>query len=1179
MGRSLKLRVKLTTRDDGPLAAAMESLKAEVSQREQAQAAADALAQVTREIVATLDLDRVAQLIVEAVLRLHGCKSAALYQLEPDSHDLRCLAAAGRADPAEWTGKVLSAGQGVVGRAVAEGHLVYSADFLTDSKITTPQWLRDLAASTGHRSVVSMPLRVRDEAIGALAVGDAAGRIFTDNELRLFAAFADQAALALDNARLFDAERRRRRESEVLTAVSRELIGSVGLAELSDRIASSVLTLVGVQRALLYRSDSESGSLACIAVAGCGDPVKWIGKVLPAGFGVAGLALAERRPVMSANPLCDPRVQLPEWARELLEEQGAPSVLALPLLVDERPLGALVLDSPPGQILQDPAIQLALAFAAQAALALQNASLYDETAQRRKEAEVLAELAGNIGASLELQTILQRATDAAKDLCRADLAWMALREPGTEFMRYQYGAESQGYHGHRIEPGKGIGGQVLVTDRPFRTDNYAEDPRITQDYIDFVRAEAVVTALVVPIRMDGRIEGLFFVNNRSPRPFTDRDEVVLTRLANHAAIALRNAGLYHESQAAERRFRSLFDEVPIGLLRTTPAGQIIDANPAAVQMFRYPSRDALLATSVTALYVNLDERRRLQLLLERDGIARDFAVEARRYDGSTIWVEDNFKIVRNAERQVISYEGSVKDITERKRAEDAVRESERHFRALIENASDGIVLFDAEWTVGYASPSTTRMLGYAFDEIVGRQAFDLIHPDDRACLSAQLGDLIDAPGAIARAAPRVLHKDGSWRVLEAVATNLLADASVRAIVLNFRDITESRQLEEQVRQAQKMEAIGQLAGGVAHDFNNLLTVITGRAEILRRRLAPGDPARRDADLISETAARAAKLTEQLLAFGRKQRLQPKALDLNAVVREVAPMLRGLVGDQIELALALNPDLGTVRADPGQLEQVLVNLAVNARDAMPHGGRFTLETANLERGNAFTARHSGARRGPHVCLSVRDTGVGMDERTLAHIFEPFFTTKELGKGTGLGLSTVYGIVKQHDGYIEVDSAPGRGATFTIYLPRVEGVAECVAPTTAATEELSGSDTVLLVEDDQNVRELAQEVLEAVGYHVIEARHPGEALLIGERYQGTIDLLVTDFSMPQMNGLELAGRLRGLRPDIRILVISAYADAMRGADAALQQSTVLLEKPFGPDALARAVREVLDARGSR
>jgi two-component system, cell cycle sensor histidine kinase and response regulator CckA len=393
---------------------------------------------------------------------------------------------------------------------------------------------------------------------------------------------------------------------------------------------------------------------------------------------------------------------------------------------------------------------------------------------------------------------------------------------------------------------------------------------------------------------------------------------------------------------------------------------------------------------------------------------------------------------------------------------------------------------------------------------------------------------------------------------------------------SLADITERRLLESQLRQAQKMEAVGQLAGGVAHDFNNLLTVIGGRCYLMLGKLGPDDALRREVELVRSAAERAARLTHQLLAFSRKQVLEPRVLDLNETVTGIEPLLRRLIGEHIEISVTRGSGLGRVKADAGQLEQVILNLAVNARDAMPHGGQLVLETANAVV-DEWTARHvPDVVPGNYVMLSVTDSGHGMDAATRAQIFEPFFTTKEVGKGTGLGLATVYGIVKQSGGFIEVESEPGRGAAFKVYLPRVEEAVAVGEPAKPSGTRLRGSETVLLVEDDEGLRHLAREILTVQGYTVIEAASPRDALRIHQTHPGRIDLLLTDVVMPEMNGRQLADHLKLAREEMAVLFMSGYTGAVLSQrDGEGEFTGHLLQKPFTPDGLSRRVREVLDA----
>jgi len=413
----------------------------------------------------------------------------------------------------------------------------------------------------------------------------------------------------------------------------------------------------------------------------------------------------------------------------------------------------------------------------------------------------------------------------------------------------------------------------------------------------------------------------------------------------------------------------------------------------------------------------------------------------------------------------------------------------------------------------------------------------------------------------------------------AIAT---AFASHAAVALeNSRLLHESRraydelaQTQGQLEQAQKMDAIGRLAGGVAHDFNNLLTVILGRTDILLTQIKAEDPLRRGIALIQRTAGRAAELTKQLLAFSRKQVLEAVVLDLGVVTTDMKEMLARLIGEDIALVTNLAATLGHVKADRGQIEQVVMNLAINARDAMPQGGQLVVETANADLDDEYVRRNVGSRPGPHVMLAVSDSGVGIPRELQRHIFEPFFTTKEQGKGTGLGLATVYGIVKQSGGYIEVDSEPGRGTTFRIYLPRVDSASPAAERSPRAAAPTGGTETILLVEDEDGVRELARDILRSSGYTVLEGRNGAEGLLLGERHQGALDLLLTDVVMPRMSGRELAERMVSLRPELSVLYMSGYTDDAVIRHGVLGSDTAFLQKPFTPAALVQRVRETLD-----
>jgi two-component system cell cycle sensor histidine kinase/response regulator CckA len=512
---------------------------------------------------------------------------------------------------------------------------------------------------------------------------------------------------------------------------------------------------------------------------------------------------------------------------------------------------------------------------------------------------------------------------------------------------------------------------------------------------------------------------------------------------------------------------------------------------------------------------------------------------------------------------------------ERLRIENELRESQAQLArteafALVMTAHVGL---DGRWLK--VPPTLCHLLGVEESRLLGTPVEAVLHPDD-------VGRELAERERLLRGETRTLDLETRWvrpggrPLWMYVNASIVEDAGgqPRYLLMYLRDITERKSLEDQLRLAQKMEAVGQLAGGIAHDFNNLLTAILGSTELLLASTDAEDQRRDDVQEIGRAAHRASALVRQLLAFSRKQVMQPRLVNVNAIVREMGGMLRRLVGERIVLRLDLDPALGDVTADPGQLEQVIANLGVNARDAMPEGGTLTIATANVSRMGMPGATDEGIPGGPLVVLIVKDSGTGMDEHVLAHLFEPFFTTKELGRGTGLGLATVYGIVRQSGGQIQVTSRPGEGSTFTLYLPRVEspGRSGAAAPG-VLTPVPGGTETVLVVEDEEAVRHLICRVLRTKGYRVLEAPHAEAALLVAGSTPAPIDLLVTDMVMPGMGGTALAAELMAVRPSLRVLFITGYAPEAVERRGELTDTSGLLEKPFSADQLARKVREVL------
>ena len=514
------------------------------------------------------------------------------------------------------------------------------------------------------------------------------------------------------------------------------------------------------------------------------------------------------------------------------------------------------------------------------------------------------------------------------------------------------------------------------------------------------------------------------------------------------------------------------------------------------------------------------------------------------------------------------------------RMHEQLDEQQEMFRLIGENAADMIAVVHASGRRLYNSPSYERFLGYSAEELRNTTAFEQIHPDDRKFVREAAQEALRT-GAGRKLEYRCRHKDGTWRILESTSSVLRNTKGEpnKFIIIN-RDVTERRQAEKaaretQVRQVQKMEAVGRLSGGIAHDFNNLLGVIICYADLMEVRVSQGDPLHKSVQEIKKAGSRAASLTRQLLAFSRQQVLERKVLDLNAIVADVENLLRRVIGEDVELSTVLDRTLGRVMADQGQIEQVLMNLAANARDAMPKGGKVIIETANTELDETFVRDAPYVRPGLYVQLAFTDTGSGMDAETEAHIFEPFFTTKERGRGTGLGLATVYGVVKQSNGYIWVRSEIGKGTSFKICLPRVQAGVRTESRESHQVRTWQGGETILLVEDEEPLRAVTRDMLVQSGYEVLEANGGEQGLKSARHHQGPIHLLLTDVVMPGMSGPVLAETLAASRQEMKVLYMSGYTDYAIGGRGILESGVDLLVKPYTRENMISKVRSVLDA----
>jgi PAS domain S-box-containing protein len=558
-------------------------------------------------------------------------------------------------------------------------------------------------------------------------------------------------------------------------------------------------------------------------------------------------------------------------------------------------------------------------------------------------------------------------------------------------------------------------------------------------------------------------------------------------------------------------------------------------------------------------------------------------------DGAEQWFSYAKAPVRNANGEIVGLVGISRDVTERIRAGQALLQSERRFReqsqllsSILESMGEGLIAADIHGRPMVFNRRAEKLLGARARDVPPQrwaEACGLFLRDENTPLPAQDNALVRAMDGQAASEQEVFVRNSEVQgALVAMSGTPLRDESGRLAggIAVLRDVTQQRRLEQQLLQAQKMEAIGHLAGGVAHDFNNLLSVIMSYGDLLFHDLPEESPLREDVAEMLEASRRAASLTRQLLAFSRRQVIEPRAVNLNELVSESEKMLRRILGEDIDLQTALSPSLGQVKADPTQIEQIILNLTVNARDAMPGGGRLTIETLNLPLNEEYAASNADVAPGEYVVLAVTDTGAGMDEDTIRHVFEPFFTTKPVGQGTGLGLSTVYGIVKQSGGHIEVHSEAAHGTSFKVFLPRIDGLQRGEARESVAPETLPSTATILLVEDDEAVRRVALRILQHSGYRVLESRTPAEAISLCRERGRSVDLLLTDVVMPEVSGPKLAEELANMYPHMLTLYMSGYpGGAVTGMDV-LDAGVAFLPKPFAPASLVTKVQEVLASR---
>lgn len=764
-----------------------------------------------------------------------------------------------------------------------------------------------------------------------------------------------------------------------------------------------------------------------------------------------------------------------------------------------------------------------------------------------------------------------------------------------------YLAQAQVKWSSDVPAGRGPAGTAIRESRicvvsDIRTDSGFEQWR------EAALARRYAGMIALPLRVGGQAFGVLAIYSDQTGSFEHSEVELLTEMSNNLSFGITALRSHEEGKRAtaalrdaEAKYRQLVEQVPaISYVAEAGAqGRFQYVSPQVATILGYRPEECLSDPRFWWEHLNPQDHP-VALLEDTWEEGRAFQVEyrMRRQDGREVWLRDEAVIFRDPQTGIRMTRGLLIDITEQKRAEEALRESEERYRAFVEQSSEGIFRMeykppipcdlppDQQYDLGLkrgclaeCNDAMARMYGRSSArDLMGKRLSEFLILHDPVTKQF-MADFIHAGYRITDQESREVDAHGQNKIFRNTMTGIVEDGKwVRTWGIT-RDVTERLHLEEQLRNAQQLEAIGRLAGGVAHDFNNILSIIMGHGELLLRTAGVDDRLRNGLEQIRRAADRAASLTQQLLAFSRKQVLQPKVLDLNEAVADLQKMLARVIGEDIELVASLHPSLMPVKADPGQIEQVLMNLAINARDAMPQGGRLTMETSNVEI-TAEQARDLDLAPGQFVSLKVTDTGHGMDTATLSHIFEPFFTTKPMGKGTGLGLATVYGILKQSGGSIQVESEAGRGTTFRIYLPVEKGPVRLRRQPVSGAHVTGGSETILIAEDEPDLRELTRIFLQDYGYNVIHAGSAEQAIETAQGFTGPIHLLLTDVIMPGMSGRQLAEQILSKRPQTKIVYMTGYTDDMVVQHKVLEPGVQMLQKPFTRSDLAQKVRSALD-----
>ncbi len=1016
-------------------------------------------------------------------------------------------------------------------------------------------------------SMLILPLVVKGKTIGSIGL-DAIGkpRSFRQDEISLAQAIADQVSVAIENARLFEDEHRQRQVNETLREISQVIGSTLELDDVLKRILGQLKKVIDCQAAAILLIDEEHKELYVKVAEGFEKEAEKL--ILPLD-GERGVTVYAAR---TGEPKYVPDIAKDK--RHVSAGINSGTELAVPLKIKDEVIGVLDLESEEIDAFSQDDIQLISTFASQAGIAIENARLFEIEQSRRRLAETLGEISRVIGSTLDLDSLLHLILEQLKRVLKFDTASILLFSEEKPFLAATLGYKDEetvrGEMSLRLKSSP-ILQEMVRTHRSI----IIADVREEKGWIWVPGAGHVRSWIGVPILVRNEVIGGLSIDSSQLNFFTRRDVEVVQALAGQTAVALENARLYERVKRSEKRFRDVTANTGDWVWEVDSEGRYTYSSPVAEQILGYTPQE-VLGKHFYDFFLP-EEREKLKTaafeVFERLEPFTTFVNFNLHKDGHTVILETSGTPMISPDGKLSGYSGVDRDITARVRAEEALAASEHKYRILVEHANDWIWTLDRKGNLTFFNRAAEEASGYKSEDWLGKSFTPLILPEDLK--NVQEVFINTLAGESQSYEVSIYKRDGKLVTLAVNTAPLYEGNRIVGTVSMGRDVSIQKHLEDQLREAQKMEALGTLAGGIAHDFNNILGGILGYTSFIKSELPTEASLRTEVDAVISLVRRAAGLTEQLLAFARGGRYQVQPLNLNDIVDEVVKLLLRTVDKAILIKPVMNPDLAAIEGDSGQIQQMILNLCLNARDAMPGGGRLLIETENVTIDDDSAGNFPGLKKGSYVLLSVSDTGMGMDTETKARIFDPFFTRKE-GQGaekhSGLGLSMVYGIVQSHSGAIEVDSEIGRGTTFRVYIPST--AREVVKPESILTGPLGGKETLLVVDDEEIILKPVKRILNKAGYKVLLANGGREALEFFRKRHKEIDLIILDMIMPDMNGSATYKELKRIDPDVKVLLSSGYSQNGQAQELLDDGVRGFLQKPYELKEMLHKVRQVLD-----